>query len=115
VKTGATGGGSPRRWQPAEGQRLQQGLQQGSGGCSGSEGCSSSSSFSHQDSFCGCCFVRKEGRRSSSFSHQNGFSGCCFLQGKDLSSELSDEFVGSFGHTFRIFVGTVVAAVRDDG
>jgi hypothetical protein len=36
------------------------------------------------------------------------------LQGKDLSTELSDEFIGSFGHAFRISVGAVVGGNNGD-
>jgi hypothetical protein len=70
--------------------------------------------LSHQDGICGCCFGCQEGRRSGSFGHQNGFSRCCFFQGKDLSTELSDEFVGSFGHAFRISVGAVAGGNDGD-
>jgi hypothetical protein len=81
---------------------------------SGSSGCCGSSSLSHQNGFSGCCFGCQEGRRSGSFSYRNGFSGCCFLQGKDLSTRLSNEFVGSFGHTFGISVGAVAGSNDGD-
>jgi hypothetical protein len=36
------------------------------------------------------------------------------LQGKDLSTELSDEFVASIGHAFRISVGAVAGSNDGD-
>jgi hypothetical protein len=49
------------------------------------------------------------GSGDSGSSNCQGFSGSCFLQGKDISLELSDEFVGLVRHVISVSVDAVAS------